>query len=122
MGWSISYDSDWERDIGYGVPAICDYPGCNQAIARGLSAVCGSDAYGGEFGCGLYFCYKHLMIAGDKRDNVSLCKRCYHGKKPYTPKPDTVEWIRHKLTDDSWVKWRSTNTDLVLTMQALISK
>ena len=28
MGWSIGYDEKWQRDIGYGVPAICDYPGC----------------------------------------------------------------------------------------------
>ena len=26
MGWSIGFDSKWNRDIGYGVPATCDYP------------------------------------------------------------------------------------------------
>src|SRR4051812_7048849 len=26
MGWSIGYDSNWQRDIGYGVPAFCDHP------------------------------------------------------------------------------------------------
>ena len=24
MGWQVGYDSKWQRDIGYGVPAICD--------------------------------------------------------------------------------------------------
>jgi len=28
MGWSIGYDGNWKRDIGYGVPAYCDFPGC----------------------------------------------------------------------------------------------
>lgn len=61
MGWSIGYDSKWKRDIGYGVPASCDYPGCDAEIDRGLSYVCGGEPYGGEVGCGLYFCAAHLL-------------------------------------------------------------
>lgn len=30
MGWSVGYDDNWKRDIGYGVPALCDYPDCVQ--------------------------------------------------------------------------------------------
>jgi hypothetical protein len=52
MGWSIGFDTTWNRDIGYGVPAICDRPGCGEAIDRGLSFVCGGEPYGGEKGCG----------------------------------------------------------------------
>ena len=29
MGWAIGYDSNWGRDIGYGVIAYCDHPDCN---------------------------------------------------------------------------------------------
>ena len=56
MSWSIGFDSNWNRDIGYGVPAYCDNPKCNKEIDRGLSYVCGGEAFGGEKGCGLYFC------------------------------------------------------------------
>lgn len=41
MGWAIGYDTTWGRDIGYGVPATCDYPSCTEAIDRGLGYVCG---------------------------------------------------------------------------------
>jgi len=51
MGWSIGYDEDWKRDIGYGVPSICDHPDCNKEINRGMNYVCGGQAYGGEDGC-----------------------------------------------------------------------
>lgn len=54
MGWSIGYDERWKRDIGYGVPATCDHPGCEEKIDRGLSCVCANQQpYGGEHGCGL---------------------------------------------------------------------
>ena len=36
MSWSIGYDDNWDRDIGYGVPAYCDHPGCNEEIDRGF--------------------------------------------------------------------------------------
>ena len=39
MGWSLGYDSFWERDIGYGVPIagrVCHgHPGCHYR-GRGL--------------------------------------------------------------------------------------
>ena len=105
MGWSVGYDEQWQRDIGYGVPAICDHPGCGAEIDRGLSFVCGGEPYGGEKGCGLYFCSKHLLYVSSKRPQ--LCTRCAHGRKPFPPTPDTPEWIQHKETDPSWAKWRA---------------
>ena len=30
MSWAVGYDSKWQRDIGYGVPSICDHPKCNR--------------------------------------------------------------------------------------------
>ena len=105
MGWSIGYDSTWKRDIGYGVPAICDQPGCRKKIDRGLSYVCGGVPYGGEEGCGLFFCAKHLSYFKTK----FVCKRCYEGKESYKPKDDIKEWIDFKMTDKSWAKWRKLN-------------
>lgn len=110
MGWSIGYDNNWKRDIGYGVPAICDSPRCNAEIDRGLSYVCGSEPYGGERGCGLFFCAPHLTyhIFRDG-ESAYVCSRCDTSKPPYKPKQDTKEWVFHKLKDPSWQEWRLEN-------------
>lgn len=95
MGWSVGYDTKWNRDIGYGVPAFCDEPGCDTRIDRGLAYVCcDGEPYGGDDGCGLYFCGKHLKVT------------CDH--EGYKPKPDHPEWIHHKMTDESWAEWRDS--------------
>lgn len=110
MGWQVGYDSNWKRDVGYGVPAICDRPGCGEAIDRGLSYVCGGEPYGGDHGCGLYFCGEHLL--GSRKDGdrlVWVCGRCDKNRPPYEPTPDTTEWLRWKLTDESWERWRQEN-------------
>jgi len=115
MGWSLGYDENWKRDIGYGVPAICDHPGCNTEVHRGLSYVCGGEPYGGDRGCGLYFCTGHLWISGRAPQQ---CERCEAGiEEPFPAKPDAREWVEHKLTDESWAQWRAENIDEVATMQ-----
>lgn len=103
MGWSIGYDDNWNRDIGYGVPAYCDHPGCGEKIDRGLGYVCGGEPYGGDDGCGLYFCSKHQV--GYKQ----RCQCCVDGKDPFEPTPDHPTWIQWKLTDYSWQQWRDEN-------------
>ena len=95
MGWSIGWDEHWQRDIGYGVPAICDYPGCNAEIDRGLSCVCGGEPHGGEHGCGLYFCEKHHPHCVGKRKE--LCERCFKHRKPFAAKPDSLLWLYFKM-------------------------
>lgn len=111
MGWSLGYDDRWNRDVGYGVPAYCDHPGCNAKIDRGLGYVCGSEPYGGEHGCGLHFCGKHLWHRSPRGADrgVQNCHRCMTYKQPYKPKADHPEWVEWKLTDESWAKWRSEN-------------
>jgi hypothetical protein len=61
MGWAYCGQDDLGRDIGYGVRATCDYPGCTEEIDRGLGYCCGSMHFrmNGD-GCGRYFCDKHL--------------------------------------------------------------
>lgn len=77
MGWSIGYDSKWKRDIGYGVPAWCDHPGCIEEIYRGLSHVCGGEPYGGERGCGLYSgeSRSSAQLPGVNRKGVDMTER-----------------------------------------------
>jgi hypothetical protein len=108
MGWSIGYDTNWKRDIGYGVPAVCDHPDCNSEIDRGLYYVCGGEPFGGEEGCGLFFCDEHMIATVPHK-----CNRCNEKAEPFIPKPDVTEWIDWKLTDDSWEDWRGDNPDEV---------
>lgn len=115
MGWEIGFDSNWDRDIGYGVPCKCDHPDCNKDIDRGLSFVCGNEPYGGDDGCGLFFCEEHQV------GFPQLCERCSEKKEPFKPKPDTVEWINWKLTDYSWMKWRNENPEKVKEMKATLT-
>jgi hypothetical protein len=112
MGWSIGYDSRWNRDIGYGVPATCDHPGCGAEINRGLGYVCGAEPYGGEDGCGLYFCGKH------QRNGHQQCARCINDADPFDPTPDVPRWIEWKLTDESWQRWRDENPAEVESLRA----
>lgn len=119
MGWEIGFDSNWGRDIGYGVPAECDYPDCHAKIDRGLAYVCGGEPYGEPHGCGLYFCAEHLTYktvrvpradGSEDEETVQLCERCPLDDErpdPFEPKPDTTEWVQHKATDPSWAKWRA---------------
>ena len=114
MGWAVGYDTNWRRDIGYGVPSICDYPGCATRIDRGLSYVCGSDPMGGEYGCGLYFCEQHMHGKDvDDERYIDLCERCMTSQPPFDPTPDLSEWLHWKLTDESWQRWRDENPDEV---------
>ena len=108
MGWSIGYDEKWRRDIGYGVPAYCDHPGCGAEIDRGLAYVCcDQEPYGGDDGCGLYFCAEHR--GGEA---------CTH--KGFAPTLDHPIWIRHKLTHESWQQWRDENPAEVEALQFLL--
>lgn len=101
MGWEIGFDDNWNRDIGYGVPAECDHPRCKKTIDRGLSYVCGGEPYGGDKGCGLYFCQKHLAYPFQR------CPKCArYDHKPYKPKPDLKIWTDFKMVDPSWAEWR----------------
>lgn len=119
MGWSIGYDDRWKRDIGYGVPALCDHPECGAEIDRGLGYVCGSEPYGGEHGCGLYFCSKHRQFAEVNDDCVELCERCSdeNSERWFDAKPDIPRWIQWKLTDESCQIWRNENPEEIKRLQ-----
>jgi hypothetical protein len=115
VSWAIGYDGATDRDIGYGVPAFCDHPGCTEEIDRGLSYVCGGEPYGQPYGCGLYFCAAHLWITPRRPQR---CSRCRHYRKPFGTKPDHPKWIKHKLRHPSWAEWRKENPEKVAKMKA----
>lgn len=102
MSWSIGFDSHWQRDIGYGVPAYCDHPRCHADIDRGLSYVCGGEPYGGNMGCGLYFCPQHLC------GGTQQCARCRNREPPFAATSDHPQWRAHKAIDPSWAGWRQS--------------
>lgn len=103
MGFSVFEDlhaaqHGVERWAGYGVPALCDHPDCSTEIWRGEACKCGdlfTDNHGrhvdGEcMGCGFFYCNTHR----------------FGNHEGITPKPDTPQWVRWILEDDSWARWR----------------
>lgn len=117
MSWAIGYDNRWNRDIGYGVPAYCDHPGCTEEIDRGLAWVCcGSEPYGGENGCGRYFCANHRAFTyvdlNDNETDDADILTCAHEDEDHIS-ADHPEWVAHKLTDPSWQSWREEYPEVV---------
>jgi hypothetical protein len=117
MGWAVGEDYTRLRHIGYGVPAICDYPGCGKEIDRGIDCACGGGVTGVGENCGLFFCGSHMRLRPcpqEERDeectddacNESVCERCAAEEPPFDPSPDTREWVEHVLTDESWAQFR----------------
>ena len=115
---------------GYGVPAYCEHPDCNEEIDRGMSFACGGEPFS-EVGCDRYFCSKHREMVGFKCDGSDelcdheddcecefkeVCENCaYRGdgepryKMPFPYKPEHPDWVAHLLTDESWSDWRKEN-------------
>jgi len=101
---------------GYGVPAVCEYPSCNEEIDRGVSYACGGEPFS-EYGCDRYFCskhkYYHQFNTGGGRECKEVCDRCARKKQPFPYKLEHPRWIKHLLTDKSWAEWRKENPDEV---------
>jgi hypothetical protein len=109
MGWAVGYDRWWCRDIGYGVPATCDYPGCAEQIDRGLGYAC---CDGEGEGCGLFFCGEHGALAE--------CDHVFKDDPDYRPSQDVSEWLLHKLVDESWQQWRAENPEMVAVYRRIL--
>jgi hypothetical protein len=117
MGYAVGYDDHWKRDVGYGVPAYCDHPGCTAEIDRGLGYICGDEIGGGERGCGLFFCTAHQV----GYDQTCACCAPKKRRKFFEPSADHPQWLKHKLTDESWQEWRDENAAEVLKMQEALA-
>lgn len=101
MGWSIGYDDRWHRDIGYGVPAYCDHPGCDAEIDRGMGWKCEGEGCG----CGKFYCEQHRHVASAHTHDAP-------------PSREHPLWINHLLTHDSWQKWRDQHPAKVAVLMA----
>lgn len=123
-----------ERYGGYGVPATCEYPTCNEEIDRGISFACGDEPFS-EIGCDRYFCSKHRHYTGFKCDGSDekcdhdedcdcefkeVCERCRKGESPFPYKPEHPDWVRHLLIDESWAEWRRKNPREVKELKKLL--
>jgi hypothetical protein len=63
MGWSYGQNADG-KEVGYGVAAVCEEPGCPNSIDRGLAYKCGPMHGSGADYCDGYFCPVHLSMTG----------------------------------------------------------
>jgi hypothetical protein len=73
------YRNGQKIEAGYGVETVCEEDNCEEKIDRGLAYLCGELPGGDEYGCGGYYCGKHLYMGSvDLRSsvNVDLCARC----------------------------------------------
>lgn len=81
MGWMHCGTDSRGREIGYGVSARCDHPGCDVEIDRGLAYACGG-MHGTNDGCEGYFCEKHRnqYLADSLTGSIyggSVCQSCH---------------------------------------------
>ena len=61
MGWGDCGKNETTGDMmGYLHKGKCAQDGCKVEIDHGLDYVCGGMHEGGNYGCGRYFCLKHL--------------------------------------------------------------
>ena len=86
MGWGLCGTNDHGQETGYGVEAVCDEPGCEEAIDRGLAHVCGRMHEDSDT-CHRYYCGKHLFSANVGAGG-GLCSRC------------SAEWEKSGMLED----------------------
>lgn len=110
MGYGVYWVPERNRWEGYGVPAVCDFPDCDEKIDHGIA----------------YRCEVHREIWYDEEDRevehedegcgLTLCEghRYQSGTHFWVdPKPQAHEWIVWVLSDESWKQWRKENPDRV---------
>lgn len=125
MGYAI-YSIGHDRHGGYGVPAFCEHPDCNEEIDRGISFACGGQPFS-ELGCDRYFCSKHRQYKNwdeekgqwcNHKDDcecegAEICDRCATDKAPFDYKNEHPDWVKHVLKHESWAEWRKHNPEIV---------
>lgn len=77
MGWGNCGTDSRGRPIGYTHDAVCDHPGCDAAIDRGLSYACGGMHGEESHSCEGYYCGKHLRTYIEiDGDSYIVCDAC----------------------------------------------
>lgn len=80
MGYG-TYERHDGRMGGYNVQAVCDLPGCDTIIDRGMSYLCGSSPdWDGDWTCGGCFCSDHLVFSHTD-DAGQMCPDCSAAQK-----------------------------------------
>lgn len=74
MGWEFCGKRRNGDDIGYGVPAKCEHPGCSKEIDRGIAHACGGTHGDTEISCDKYFCAEHLVFCPVSA--MFVCEEC----------------------------------------------
>ena len=129
MGYQVYQVGD--RWGGYGVPAICEHPDCNEEIDRGMPYACGEEPFS-EYGCDRYFCGKHKEMVGYNAfgekckhekdcdcEFKEYCESCAKGIDSFPYKPEHPKWLKHLLKDKSWAEWRKNNPQKVKELSPL---
>ena len=104
MGYAVYWMNN--RFQGYGVPAYCDCPGCQEKIDRGLGYQ-HEEEDRGAYAPSVFVCNNHQTTPIDEIDVD--CSR------------EHPEWLKHVLTDDSWKQWREENPERVKMYQLSLS-
>ena len=77
MGWGNCGEDSTGRPIGYLFEAICDEPGCEAEIDRGLAYACGDMHGESEYACEQYFCQKHMTVVETPQgETIGICALC----------------------------------------------
>lgn len=74
MGWASCGEDGQGRPIGYAHVAVCDEPGCDTRIDRGLAYACGGMHGDDVYHCEKYFCAEHLVVCPKAGEFV--CQSC----------------------------------------------
>ena len=77
MGWADCGTDSEGRPIGYAHEAVCDHPGCNAEIDRGLGCCCGNMHGEDVYECEKYFCDDHrYCITTPDCEYMRICQAC----------------------------------------------
>lgn len=107
MGWANCGEDSRGRLIGYAHDAVCDHPGCETSIHRGLAHACGGMHGDTEHSCEGYFCSQHLdqnLLVDDRLQPV--CTPCYTYWRTYAIEhPEDAEDLVAFFTDWEGLGW-----------------
>lgn len=95
MGWADCGTDSKGRPIGYAFEAVCDHPGCDTKIDRGVAHACGGMHGDEPFSCEGYFCSEHLTFLLIDDDELDLLKQHGYEGGPTCPACTAAmaEWL-----------------------------
>lgn len=110
MGWADCGTDSRGRPIGYAFEAVCDWPGCDTLIHRGLAYTCGRMHGEDVDNCDGYFCPDHLtstMRGEDPMVDGQRCLACAYaienidGDDDWPAQEDLIAMVRAASNSDT---------------------